>query len=234
MSTSRNTSRRRIVAAFQSSSPISSRAVAGGWVRTGPGGEISPGVGSRYRHALFRGSVSGGARNLACIQTGLRVPVTCQASLPPDAVADAFGVDAWGPVTVEEHHHLELAWYTIHPIERLYTPMRPGCREVSRSVSGDASKGSDLIVGRWQDGRLGPVRTIRPSGGCGAVVFRPKAALQSPAKVEASYAPLLKQIVTFFETGKPPVPNEVTLEIYAFMDAAQRSKEQGGKSVALR
>ena len=38
----------------------------------------------------------------------------------------------------------------------------------------------------------------------------------------------------FFETGQPPVPNRETLEIFAFMDAAQRSKDQGGRPVALR
>ena len=38
----------------------------------------------------------------------------------------------------------------------------------------------------------------------------------------------------FFQTGVPPVPNEETLEIFAFMDAAQKSKEQGGKPVRLR
>jgi hypothetical protein len=42
------------------------------------------------------------------------------------------------------------------------------------------------------------------------------------------------EIVKFFETGKPPVPNGETLEMFAFMDAAQRSKEQGGVTVALR
>jgi hypothetical protein len=44
----------------------------------------------------------------------------------------------------------------------------------------------------------------------------------------------VKQIVTFFQTHKPPVPNEETLEIFAFMDAAQRSKESGGKPMKLR
>ena len=38
----------------------------------------------------------------------------------------------------------------------------------------------------------------------------------------------------FFQTGKPPVSNEETLEIYAFMDAAQRSKAAGGKPMKLR
>ncbi len=37
----------------------------------------------------------------------------------------------------------------------------------------------------------------------------------------------------FFETGQPPVPNAETLEIFAFMDAAQRSKAEGGKPVKL-
>jgi len=38
----------------------------------------------------------------------------------------------------------------------------------------------------------------------------------------------------FFETGQPPVPNRETLEIFAFMDAAQRSKDEGGKPMRLR
>jgi GFO/IDH/MocA oxidoreductase family protein len=147
---------------------------------------------------------------------------------------DAEAVDVWGPGPVEEHHYLELAWYAIHPIEALYTLMGAGCRDVARYVSGDAQHGSDLIVGRWKDGRIGTVRTLRPGGPYGAVVFRPKTVLQSPAKLPYSYAPLVRQIVAFFQSGKPPVANEETLEIYAFMDAAQRSKENGGKVTPLR
>jgi hypothetical protein len=44
----------------------------------------------------------------------------------------------------------------------------------------------------------------------------------------------LKEIVNFFHTGVPPVAPEETLEIMAFMDAAQRSKEAGGKPMRLR
>jgi hypothetical protein len=43
-----------------------------------------------------------------------------------------------------------------------------------------------------------------------------------------------KEIVRFFQTGKPPVPNEETIEIFEFMDAAQRSKEAGGQPMRLR
>jgi hypothetical protein len=40
--------------------------------------------------------------------------------------------------------------------------------------------------------------------------------------------------VKFFETKEPPVSNEETLEIFAFMDAALRSKEAGGAPQKLR
>ena len=37
-----------------------------------------------------------------------------------------------------------------------------------------------------------------------------------------------------FRTGEPPVPNDVTIEIFAFMDAALHSKDRGGAVVKLR
>src|SRR5260370_23803265 len=46
--------------------------------------------------------------------------------------------------------------------------------------------------------------------------------------------PLVREIVKFFQTGRAPVANEETLETFAFMDAAQRSKEAGGKPMRLR
>jgi hypothetical protein len=47
------------------------------------------------------------------------------------------------------------------------------------------------------------------------------------------YEPLLKEIVRFFETGTAPVPPEETLEIYAFMEAADESKRRNGAVVTL-
>ena len=65
-------------------------------------------------------------------------------------------------------------------------------------------------------------------------MFRANKAVQSDASMADGYGPLLKQIVMFFQTGKPPVAPEETLEIIAFMDAAQRSKEAGGRPMRLR
>jgi predicted dehydrogenase len=144
--------------------------------------------------------------------------------------ADTSGVITWGPATTEEHHYLDLSYYAIHSIELLFTLMGTGCETVTR-VSGATF---DEVTCRWKDGRIGTVRALRASGAYGAVVFRGKEAVQSPPKASSGYAPLLREVVKFFQTGKPPVPNEETLEIFAFMDAAQKSKEQGGKPVKLR
>jgi hypothetical protein len=144
--------------------------------------------------------------------------------------ADAIGVTTWGPGPFEAHHYLDLAWYAIHPVEVLYTLMGQGCETVTRTAAADA----DVITGRWKDGRLGTVRAIRPYSEYGAVVFRPKEIVQSRSQPAGSYRPLVVEVVKFFQTGKPPVANEETLEIFAFMDAAQRSKEQGGRPVGLR
>jgi hypothetical protein len=44
---------------------------------------------------------------------------------------------------------------------------------------------------------------------------------------------LVEQIVKFFKTGHIPVPAEETVEIFAFMTAADASKAQGGCPVTL-
>jgi hypothetical protein len=141
-----------------------------------------------------------------------------------------LGAMTWGPGPFAEHHPLDLAWYAIHSIEMLYAFMGPGCEEVTRVATPDA----DDITCRWRDGRIGSVRALRPRGPYGATVFRKEGAITSPPNPKTSYEPTVREIVKFFETGRPPVPNEETIEIFAFMDAAQRSKEAGGKPMRLR
>ncbi len=176
------------------------------------------------------------AREIARLAAASGTPWFSSSSLRWSEIAttmkhpDATGVITWGPGPVEATHYLDLSWYGIHAVEMLYTLLGPGCEEVSRA----AAPGADVVTGRWKDGRIGTVRLLRPSGGYGAVVFRPKEVVQSPAKSRSSYTPMLREIVKFFETGVPPVPNAETLEIFAFMDAAQRSKAAGGGPVRLR
>jgi hypothetical protein len=176
------------------------------------------------------------AREIARLAKEANVPWFSSSSLRYGEIGttmkfpDASAVITWGPGPLEEHHKLDLSWYAIHPIEMLYTLLGPGCDEVTRIYTPEG----DIITGLWKNGKTGTVRTERPHGEYGAVVFRPKAVIQSRPKATAGYQPLLVEIVKFFETKQPPVPNEETLEIFAFMDAAQRSRDEGGKPVKLR
>lgn len=179
------------------------------------------------------------AREIASLAKEAGVPWFSSSSLRFDGVAnlrtpDLTGAETWGPGPLEEHHQIDLSWYAVHPIEMLYTVMGPGCEEVTRIATPDA----DVIVGRWKGGRIGTVRALRPYGKYGAVVFRKGSGKDQTAQYydeqHAGYAPLVREIVKFFQTSVPPVSNAETLEMFAFMDAAQRSKESGGKPTALR
>jgi hypothetical protein len=54
-----------------------------------------------------------------------------------------------------------------------------------------------------------------------------------PVGEYAGYGPLIDEIVKFFKTGKPPVPAEETIEMFAFMSAADESKAKGGAPVPI-
>jgi hypothetical protein len=146
--------------------------------------------------------------------------------------SDLSGVDVWGPGPLEEHHQIDLSWYAIHEAEMLYALLGTGCEEVTRVASADA----DVVTCRWKDGRIGSMRALRPYSDYGAIVFRQNAKGQASqvSVPEPGRAPLARDVVKFFTTGVLPVPNEETLELFAFLDAAQRSKEAGGKPMGLR
>ena len=137
-------------------------------------------------------------------------------------------VTVWGPGPIDKTHYLDLSWYAIHPMEMLYALMGTGCVEVTRIASDN-----DVVVGKWSDGRIGSVQVLRPYGDYGAIAYTEKKVIES-GKIKVSYVPMLKEIVKFFQTGVPPVNEDETLELFAFMDAAQKSKEQGGKPVKLK
>jgi hypothetical protein len=139
------------------------------------------------------------------------------------------GAFVWGPGPLEPHHHLELSWYAIHPIEMLFTLMGTDVEQVTRTYT----PGGDEITGIWKGGRIGTVRTIRPYGSYGAITFLPNRKTAMVTDISVSYVPLLQQIVKFMQTGIPPISNQETLRIYSFLDAAQRSRERGGTPVRI-
>lgn len=143
------------------------------------------------------------------------------------AIGEVLGCDAYSPCSLEKTHP-DLYWYGIHGCETLYTAMGVGCREVSRVSSADF----DLAVGKWSDGRIGTFRGIRKgNAGYGGTAFGSKG-IRELGKYDG-YRPLVVEIVQFFRTRKEPIVAAETIELYAFMEAADESKRRGGAPVAL-
>src|SRR6185295_2887846 len=94
------------------------------------------------------------------------------------------------------------------------------------------TKDTDLVSGTWKDGRVGTYRGIRHNkADFGAVAFGSKGIVQ--AGREGGYEELCREVGRFFKTGISPVRVEETIEIFAFMEAADESKRQGGAPVSL-
>ena len=160
-------------------------------------------------------------KNVPCFSaSSLRFASGFQAARSGKAFGDVRSCTAWGPLHLEPHHP-DLFWYGIHGVETLFTVMGPGCKTVTRVAP-------DKVVGVWKDGRQG---TFVGKEGYGATV---EGNLKSgDAGTYEGYGPLVVEIVKFFESGKPPVAAEETLEILAFMEAADESKRQNGAPVEL-
>jgi predicted dehydrogenase len=142
-------------------------------------------------------------------------------------LGEVVGCDAFGPCPTEEHHP-DLFWYGIHGVEALYTIMGPGAK-ASRAVN---TKGTDLVVGTWKDGRVGTFRGIRDGKADYGVVAFGKAGVVAQQGFEG-YKPLALVIAKFFKTRQPPIAAEETVELMAFMEAADESKRQRGKAVRI-
>lgn len=138
-----------------------------------------------------------------------------------------LGADTFSPAVLEKTHP-DLFWYGVHGVETLYTVMGTGCQQVVR-VHTD---GTDVVVGTWADGRIGTFRGTRTGKhDYGGTVYTQ--ADNVKLGPYGGYEPLLNAIVAYFETGKSPVTPEETLEIFAFMEAADESKRHNGAAVRL-
>ncbi len=142
-------------------------------------------------------------------------------------IGKVLGADVYSPCAIEKTHP-DFFWYGIHGVELLYTIMGIGCQELVRIHTDD----TDVAVGTWDDGRIGTFRGTRTGVHTygGTAYGENKDSVLGPFE---GYEPLLKEIIQFFETGIPPVKAEDTLEIYAFMEAADESRLIEGGKVSL-
>lgn len=140
------------------------------------------------------------------------------------SIGKVTSVETYGPCELEPHHP-DLFWYGVHGSEALFTVMGTGCETVQRQQT---PEGKIQVVGTWKDGRKG--------------VFREDKSFRGLAKGEKGeapvgsfdgYVPLVIEIMKFFKTGVAPVSAEETLEIFAFMEAADVSKAKNGEPVKI-
>ena len=142
-------------------------------------------------------------------------------------IGEILGADATSPCSLNAKHP-SLYWYGVHGVESLFTVMGPDCLTVSRTNTPDA----DFVVGVWEGKKIGTFRGIRRgSAPYSCKVFGAKG-VENVGNYEG-YEPLLVEICKFFETGIAPVDEKETINIFAFMTAADVSRREKGKTVAL-
>jgi len=160
--------------------------------------------------------------------SSLRYATNIRAAKMDPKLGKVVGCESFSPCEIETYVP-DFFWYGIHGVESLYTIMGPGCKSVSRTHT----KTTDTAVGVWEDGRVGTYRGLRSgTKGYGNVIFGEKATLTTTG-AEGGYKPLVVEIAKFFRTGVSPVSAEETTEIFAFMEAADESKRQGGVPVTI-
>jgi len=133
--------------------------------------------------------------------------------------------ETYGPCEVEQHHP-DLFWYGIHGVEALYTVMGSGCVSVQRDT---AANSKIEVIGLWPRGRKGVFREDKTFHG---LAQGEKGEMQAGSF--DGYVPLVAQIMSFFKSRVAPVKPKETIEIFAFMEAADESKRQGGAPVRIK
>lgn len=141
------------------------------------------------------------------------------------SIGKVNSAETTSPASLEPTHP-DLYWYGVHGCESLFTVMGTGCVSVKRGTTAD---GKIEVIGTWEGGRTGTFREDK--------VYTGKAVGEkgeAPIGKFDGYEVLLFEIVNMFRTGKVPVSAEETIELYAFMEAADESKRRGGAEVTLQ
>jgi len=136
-----------------------------------------------------------------------------------------LGCETFGPSPILDDFPGHF-WYGIHAAEILFAKMGCGCREVTVRKTELA----DAVIGIWEDGRIGTMygHQIEKGPGFGCTVFFEGGAAQGmPSDEPPAYALLAQQYMEFFRTRRPPIDPAETVEIVAFLEAANQSRETG-------
>ncbi len=118
-------------------------------------------------------------------------------------------------------------WYGVHCAEIVFSKMGVGCVEVS-VLKSDAA---DVISGRWEDGRTAALYGYRIEEqsvfGCSVLGKEKVDTSLGSNGPPTPYEVYMPKILEFFNTGRPPFGEREMLEIVAFLEAANKSREKG-------
>ena len=142
-------------------------------------------------------------------------------------VGEIRGALSFGPAHLDAHHP-DLFFYGIHPTEALYAVLGEGCESVTRTKTAD----TDVVTGRWSGGRTGTLIGLRtPPLPNQVTVFGSTGFAQQ--KGGTRLRPARRPDREVPPNRPPPVRHAETLEMYAFMEAADESVRRGGVPVTL-
>ena len=159
--------------------------------------------------------------------SSLRYMKTAVAVRYENKIGTVLGADTYSPAELKPQHP-DLFYYGVHGVEILFTVMGAGCESVTRIQTPD----TDIVVGKWKDGRVGTFRGTRTGKHEYGGTAYGKDGNLSLGPYDG-YEGLVVKIAEFFKTKTSPIDPRETLEIYAFMEAADESKRQGGSSVRI-
>jgi len=144
---------------------------------------------------------------------------------PPD------GVIAWGPAA-RLVHHPDLFFDAIHPTEALFTVMGQDCLTVTCTSTPFES----VVTGVWKGKRSGTLHALHglPHGSKAIKLVRFDGDQVSEQKSQGDHTNMLREVIKFFETKTPQITAGQTLEIYGFLEAAERSRQHGGVPISVR
>ncbi len=158
--------------------------------------------------------------------SSLRYCKEVQEAARDKSIGKMIRCDTAGPLDPMPHHP-DLFFHGIHGVESLFTIMGTGCESVSRIDTPEVA----VVVGKWNDGRIGTYHGLKKKGTYAFTVKGDKGVAERNGF--SGYDSAIDEICKFFISGKPPVNRDETIEIYAFMEAADESKRLDGEPVSI-
>ncbi|MBD3352022.1 MAG: hypothetical protein GF364_11100 [Candidatus Lokiarchaeota archaeon] len=117
-------------------------------------------------------------------------------------------------------------WYGVHSAEILFSILGAGCEQLQVA----SYENFDLVTANWSGERIGLLYGMRykTSADWSVKLFSDDGVIDSIAKNKPSgFELMVPHILDFFKSKKSPINNQEMLEIMAYLEAVNKSRENG-------